>query len=96
MRRFCCSSSLRASAPNPEQMDVVDITSPPPSPGRASETAQLQEVDGVVMLDSDEPAAGAVYDNNVKKLAKRPVAAMEDKPHWALPNVVRSGESPLE
>ena len=48
------------------------------------------------MLNSDEPAAGAVYDNNVKKLAKRPVAAMEDKPHWALPNVVRSGESPLE
>ena len=37
-----------------------------------------------------------VYDNNVKKLAKRPIAAMEDKPHWALPNVVRSGESPLE
>ena len=45
-------------------MEVVDLTSsPPPSPGRASETAQPQEVDGVVMLNSDEPAAGADKEN---------------------------------
>ena len=55
---------LPSAAPHPIQMnDIVDLCTPPPSPGRPAAAAPLREVDGVILLDSDEPAPGADKEN---------------------------------